>query len=73
MAASTSILAPPTNIIQPMTNAPASAEKGQSNMKIKENVDVAGIKTRQIVEAFFKGRLVGVGQTGIMMHMAVCI
>ncbi len=46
--ARTSTVAPPTNTIQPMINAPASAEKGQSNTKIKENVDVAGIKTRQI-------------------------
>lgn len=46
-------MATPTNTIQPMSNTPASAKKGQSNMKIEENVDVAGIKTRQIVETFF--------------------
>ncbi len=65
----TSTVAPPTNTIQPMSNAPASAEKCQSNTKIKENVDVAGIKTRQTSRVFFEG----VGQTGRRIHMAECI
>lgn len=42
-------------------------------MKTEENVDVAGIKTRQIVEAFFEGVEPAWGRQGGMIHMAECI